>query len=304
VAEPPLIDLVGLESHFVPNLGAEWLFLFGLRSRNTERSMKRTSSRQPIKAPNGPKESFSIEKSAIDRNPKLKKLITEFKKAHAAFCDDLLKTTYRLIHDARKIGNLLLKMKEEGGFQSKRQLHAWLEIQAEVSIPQPTFYRYIQAAEDFQKVEVIHGTEMLNEITSNKVLKMLANPKMELESGANTVEGAKPEPPDQSHDRPQEATKAAGQKAPKSSDQSKKWEEAVAKAEAEAKGGEVQPQKESKSRAALSTLDSIEQELNRLKLNLNGWTGQEMQAVKHSLDRIIQCARTLLKGTKQKGGQK
>jgi hypothetical protein len=70
-------------------------------------------------------------------------------------------------------------MRQEGGFKSKRQLHVWLETQAEVSIPQPTFYRYIQAAEDFQKVEVIHGTKMLTEITSNKVLKMLANPKAE-----------------------------------------------------------------------------------------------------------------------------
>ncbi len=127
------------------------------------------------------KESFSIEKLPINRSPKLKKLVADFKKAHKAFCDNLLQATYRLIHDARKIGDLLLKMMQEGGFKSKRQLHVWLELQAEVSISQPTFYRYIQAAEDFQKVEVIHGTKMLTEITSNKVLKMLANPKPRIE---------------------------------------------------------------------------------------------------------------------------
>lgn len=145
-----------------------------------------TRKRKPIKAPTGPKEqnrkqSFSIEKPPIDRNSKLKKLVADFKKAHKAFCDNLLQATYRLIHDARQIGDLLLKIKQEGGFKSKRQLHIWLELQAEVSIPQPTFYRYVQAAEDFQKVEVIHGTKMLTEITSNKVLKMLANPKVQLE---------------------------------------------------------------------------------------------------------------------------
>jgi hypothetical protein len=145
-----------------------------------------TRKRKPIKAPTGPKEqnrkqSFSIEKPPIDGNPKLKKLVADFKKAHKAFCDNLLQATYRLIHDARQIGDLLLKIKQEGGFKSKRQLHIWLEFQAEVSIPQPTFYRYIQAAENFQKVEVIHGTKMLTEISSNKVLKMLANPKVQLE---------------------------------------------------------------------------------------------------------------------------
>jgi hypothetical protein len=138
-----------------------------------------------VKAPAGPTEQptdgFSIEKLPIDCCPKLKKLVADFKQAHQAFCYNLLQATYRLIHDARKIGDLLLKMKQEGGFKSKRQLHGWLELQAEVSIPQPTFYRYIQAAEDFQKVEVIHGTKMLTEITSNKVLKMLANPKAQIE---------------------------------------------------------------------------------------------------------------------------
>src|SRR3954452_20234577 len=110
------------------------LFLLGLRSCNTERSMKSTSPRRPVKAPTGPKEqnpkqSFSIEKRHIDQYPKLKKLVADFQKAHKAFCDDLLRTTYRLIHDARQIGDLLLKIKQEGGFKSKRQLHIWLELQ-------------------------------------------------------------------------------------------------------------------------------------------------------------------------------
>jgi hypothetical protein len=146
--------------------------------------MKSSSPRKVVKAPTDDAEQtlaggFSNEKRPIDRNPKLKKLVADFKKAHQAFSDNLLKATYRLIHDARRIGDLLLKMQREGGFKSKRQLHVWLELQAEISIPQPTFYRYIQAAEDFQKVEVIHGTTMLKEITSNKVLKMLANPRVE-----------------------------------------------------------------------------------------------------------------------------
>ncbi|SRR5579875_289612 len=41
-------------------------------------------------------ESFSIEKLPIDRSPKLKKPVTDFKKAHRAFCDNLLQATYRL----------------------------------------------------------------------------------------------------------------------------------------------------------------------------------------------------------------
>jgi hypothetical protein len=261
--------------------------------------MKRTSSRQPIKAPNSPKDGFSIEK--------LKKLVAEFKIAHTAFCNNLLKTAYRLIHDARRIGDMLLEMKQEGGFQSKRQLHIWLELETDVTIPQPTFYRYIQAAEDFQQVEVIHGTKMLTEITSNKVLKMLAYAGVELESAPNdAVEEVKLERADQSHDSPQEGIKPGGQKALESLDPRKKWEEAAAKAEAEAnsKEGKAQPKKERPSRAALSTLGSIEQGLNTLKLNLNGWTGREMQTLQNSLGRIIECARTLLKGTKQRGGQK
>jgi hypothetical protein len=137
------------------------------------------------------KESSSIEKATSDQNLKLKKLVADFKKAHKAFCNDLLHATYRLIHDARKIGNLLLKMQEEGGFKSKRQLHVWLERQAKVSISQPTFYRYIQAAENFQKVEVIHGTKMLTEISSNKVLKMLANPRVEPLPSADEPEAGK-----------------------------------------------------------------------------------------------------------------
>jgi hypothetical protein len=141
--------------------------------------MKSSSPRKVVKAPTDDAGGFSSEKRPIDRNPKLKKLVADFKKAHQAFSANLLKATYRLIHDARRIGDLLLTMQREGGFRSKRQLHVWLEIHAEVSIPQPTFYRYIQAAEDFQKVQVIHGTKMLTEITSNKVLKMLANPRVE-----------------------------------------------------------------------------------------------------------------------------
>jgi hypothetical protein len=143
-----------------------------------------TRKGKPVKAPTDPKQQnpeqgFSNEKSPLDLSSQLKKLVADFKKAHKAFSDSLLQATYRLIHDARRIGDLLLKLKQEGGFKSKRQLHNWLELQAEVSIPQPTFYRYIQAAEDFQKVQVIHGTKMLTEITSNKVLKMLANPRVE-----------------------------------------------------------------------------------------------------------------------------
>jgi hypothetical protein len=165
-----------------------WLVLAGrlipFAPRNKECNM--TRKRKLVKAPTGPKEQnakegFSNEKSPINGNPNLKKLVAPFKKAHQAFCDNLLQTTYRLIHDARKIGDLLLKMQKESGFKSKRQLHIWLELEAKVSIPQPTFYRYIQAAEDFQQVEIIHGTKMLTEITSNKVLKMFANPKVPLE---------------------------------------------------------------------------------------------------------------------------
>src|SRR5438874_10115791 len=101
-----------------------------------------------VRAPGSPKvenakDGFSIEKRRIDQNPRLKKLVADFKKAHQTFCDNLLQTTYRLIHDARQIGDLLLKMKQESGFESKRQLHVWLEAMSQVSISQATFYRYI-----------------------------------------------------------------------------------------------------------------------------------------------------------------
>ena len=130
----------------------------------------------------------------IDQKPKLKKLVAQFTKAHQKFDDDLWRATYRHFHDAAKIGDLVVEMMREGGFKSYRQLHIWLELECGSSISQRSFYRYVNAAEDVKTVEVVHGKEMLTEVSSIKTLKMLANPRIPSEPH----EGPKPaldEPP-------------------------------------------------------------------------------------------------------------
>jgi hypothetical protein len=130
----------------------------------------------------------------INQNPRLKKLAAGFMKAHQKFSDDLCRATYRLVRGAAKIGDMVLEMLQESGFKSLRQLHIWLEMECESSIPERTFYRYVDAAKDAKTVEAVHGKEMLTEVGSLKALKMLANPPIPPEPH----EGPKPaleEPP-------------------------------------------------------------------------------------------------------------
>jgi len=137
----------------------------------------------------------STTKKLCDQTPKLKELVAQLREGHRQFNNDLSRATRRLLKDAAKLGYLVDEIMKEGEFRSCRQLHIWLQEECGSEIPQRSFYRYIEAAENASKAEEIQGKDVLTEAKSFEALKKLANPKIVDETGDNSPKPALNEPP-------------------------------------------------------------------------------------------------------------